>query len=85
MAKTKTKRKDGLIAWADSMPWILKLILCIPALDIFWAIYRIYKGVRTGNMVMLIVGILWIVPGAAFLWLVDLISTILFKRPRVCA
>ncbi len=61
----------------DELPFILKLILCIPALDIIWAVYRIVKGVVKESLVQLIVGILWIVPGAAFLWLVDIICVIL--------
>ncbi len=61
----------------DNLPFIVKLILCIPALDIIWAVYRIVKGVVNKSLVQLIVGILWIVPGAAFLWLVDIICVIL--------
>ena len=30
--------KNGFISAMDSMPWIVKLIVCIPALDIDWAI-----------------------------------------------
>lgn len=69
--------KNGFISAMDDLPLIVKIILCIPALDIIWAIYRIIKGVSTKNTLMIIIGILWIIPGAAFLWLVDLISIIL--------
>ena len=30
----------------DDMPWILKLVLCLPVLDIAWAVYRIVKGIK---------------------------------------
>ncbi len=60
----------------DNLPKLLKLILCLPALDIIWAVYRIIKGVTKESLVQLIIGILWIVPGAAFLWLVDMICLI---------
>lgn len=69
----------------DDMPWIVKLILCIPALNIVWAIYRIVKGISQKNTLMLVFGILWIVPGAVICWLVDLISTIVFGRPKFFA
>lgn len=69
----------------DNLPWIVKLLLCLPVLNIAWAVYRICKGVAKKSTLMLIVGILWIIPGAAFLWLVDLICTIIFKRPIVVA
>ena len=67
----------------DNLPWIVKLILCIPALDIVWAIYRIIKGLETKNTVMLIAGILWIFPGAAFLWIWDIVTTFLYKHPKL--
>lgn len=77
--------KSGFVSAMDGLPFIVKLILCIPALDIVWAIYRIVKGVSTNNVVMIVVGILWIIPGIAIGWLVDLISTILFGRPKFVA
>lgn len=74
-------KKNGIIKAFDELPWILKLILAIPALDVVWAIYRIIKGVTTDNLFLLVVGILWIVPGIAFGWIVDLVSIILYKHP----
>ena len=75
----------GFVKAMDKLPWIVKLILCIPALDIIWAIYRIVKGAATGNVLTLVVGILWIVPGAVICWLVDLISVIVYKRVKFFA
>lgn len=69
----------------DGLPWILKLILCIPALNIVWAVYRIVKGLSTKNTLMLIIGILWIIPGAVFCWLIDLICTIFSGKPTLFA
>ncbi len=77
--------KSGFVSAMDGLPFIVKLILCIPALDIVWAIYRIVKGVSTNNVIMIVVGILWIIPGIAIGWLIDLISTILFGRPKFVA
>ncbi len=69
----------------DNLPWIVKLLLCIPALNIAWGVYRICKGVETKNTLMLVVGILWIVPGAAFCWIIDFVSTIVWKKPMLIA
>ncbi len=66
----------NFIKMMDDLPWIVKIILCIPALDIIWAIYRIIKGASENNLVKLIIGILWIVPGAVFAWLIDMLSMI---------
>ena len=63
----------------DSFPFIVKLILCLPALDIVWAIYRIIKGIDKKDTFLLIVGILWIIGACTVTWLVDLITVILNK------
>ena len=73
--------KNALVAWFDDLPWILKIIFCIPMLDIVWAVYRIVKGVTEGNVLLIVLGILWIFPGSVVCWVLDLVTTILFKRP----
>ena len=77
--------KNGLVAALDGLPWIVKLILCIPCLDIVWAVYRIVKGLSTNNMLTLIFGILWIFPGAVICWVVDLVCVIIYGQPKVFA
>ena len=69
----------------DNLPWIVKLLLCLPVLDIVWAVYRIVKGVATKNVLILIFGILWIVPGSVFCWLIDLLCTIFASKPILFA
>lgn len=69
----------------DNLPWIVKLLLCLPIVDIIWAIYRIVKGVAKGNVLLIVAGILWIVLGAAILWLIDLICIIIFKNIKLFA
>lgn len=69
----------------DDLHWVIKLILCLPVLNLAWAIYRICKGAATNNTVMLVVGILWIFLGTTVLWIVDLVCTIIYKKPVICA
>lgn len=69
----------------DKLPWIAKLLLCLPVINIAWAIYRICKGASTNNTLMLVVGVLWIIFGSVVLWLVDLICTLVWKKPIVLA
>lgn len=75
----------GFIKWMDNAPFILKIIFSLPGINIIYGIYRIVKGLDKGNMVMLIVGILWIFLGAVAFWLIDLISVIIFKKPVLFA
>lgn len=72
-----------LIQAIDRLPKILKLILCIPALDIVWAIYRILKGVVKNDTLLILVGILWIVPGVVFAWIFDLVTVLLYDHPKL--
>lgn len=78
-------KKNGFVGAMDSLPWLVKLLLCIPALNIVWAVYRIVKGYTKKNTIMLVIGILWIIPGAVFCWLVDMICVIIWKQPKLFA
>lgn len=74
-----------LVKAFDNLPWLVKLLFCLPGLNILWAIYRICKGADTKNTLMLVVGILWVILGTTVLWIVDLICVITFKKPTVLA
>lgn len=65
----------------DNLPFALKLLFCIPALDIIWAIYRIIKGYSTNNTLLMIIGVLWIVPGVTIGWIIDIVTTLLNGKP----
>ncbi len=64
----------------DDLPLILKIILALPALDIVWGIYRIVKGVAYKNVVTLIFGILWIIPGSVICWILDIVTLLLTNK-----
>ena len=75
----------GFVKWMDNAPMLLKIIFALPGLDLIWAIYRIIKGATTGNVLLIIAGILWIILGWAILWIIDLICIIIFKKPTLFA
>jgi hypothetical protein len=71
-----------LVKAFDGLPWILKIILALPGIDgIAWGIYRIAKGVSKNDTTLIVVGILWIVFGFVILWVIDLVTIILYKKP----
>ena len=72
--------KNSFINAVDSLSFLVKVVLCLPVLDLVWAIYRIIKGYTAKDYLMLLVGILWIVPGAAFLWIIDIVCMLLNKK-----
>ncbi|HRF70355.1 MAG: hypothetical protein K2P14_00350 [Anaeroplasmataceae bacterium] len=63
-----------LIKAFDELPLIVKVILCIPMLDIVWSIYKICRSVDKSNIVGIVLGVLTIVPGAFFIWIIDLLT-----------
>lgn len=75
-----------LVKTFDGLPWILKLILALPVLDgLCWGIYRVAKGVSNKDNLLIIVGLIWIFAGAAILWIIDMVTIILYKKPTVFA
>ena len=61
----------------NNLPLLLKLILALPALDIVWSVARVCNGLAKKDLVWTIIGILTIVPGAVFMWLVDIVLILL--------
>lgn len=74
-------KKNELIKLFDELPWIVKLILCIPVLNIAWAVYRIIKGATENNIVTLVMGIVWVFAACTIGWLLDLIWVARNKQP----
>ena len=65
------------IKTVNKLPLIVKLLLCIPVVEIFYGICRIINQAARKDILLLIVAILTVIPGAAFMWLVDLVCVLL--------
>ena len=72
-----------LIKAVDKLPVIIKIILCLPFLDIVWAVYRILKGLVHKDTFTLVIGIIWVFGGCTVTWVWDLVTTILYKHPKL--
>lgn len=70
----------NLIKAFDDLPLIVKVILCIPMLDIVWSIYKICRSVDKSNVVGIVLGILTIFPGAFFIWIIDLVTLLIYGK-----
>ena len=68
-----------IIKAIDNLPWIAKLILCIPVLDIVWTVYRLLRSLDAKNTVAIVISIILFFC-APFVWLIDLICVILNKK-----
>lgn len=68
----------NLVKTVNDLPLIIKLLLCIPVVEIFYGICRVINQLAKGNILMLIVAILTIIPGAAFMWIVDVVCVLMY-------
>ncbi len=73
---------QDLINKVNGLPLIVKLLLCIPVVEIFYGICRVLNQLTKPNIdaISLVLAILTIIPGAAFMWLVDLIWVLVYNR-----
>ncbi len=67
----------ALIDAMAGLPKLVKLILCIPALDIIWTIYRLCRSLEKKNVVGIVLAIVLLIVGIPWVWLIDLICVIL--------
>lgn len=59
--------------WLEKQDLAVKILFALPFLDIVWGIYRIFKGLQSGDAMKLVIAILTIFPLGFIMWLVDLI------------
>lgn len=67
----------ALIDAMVGLPKLVKLILCIPALDIIWVIYRLCRSLEKKNVVGIVLAIVLLIVGIPFVWLIDLICVLI--------
>lgn len=68
---------DAFIKWMDGRSRLVKILFCLPFIDIIWAVYRILGAVKNKNILHLVLGIIWIFFGGFIGWILDLICIIL--------
>lgn len=64
----------------DDLPLIVKIILALPMIDIIWVVYRIIKSASRESVFGLILGVILLIVGLPFLWLVDIITLIVSNK-----
>ena len=64
----------------DNLPIILKVILAIPMLDIVWVIYRIVRSINNNSIFGIVLGVILLVVGIPFLWLIDIITLLITDK-----
>lgn len=70
----------NLVKAYKGLPWLVKLILCIPVLEIANTVVRLMDGIVKKDILKIVVSVLCIIPGAAFMWIVDLVWVLLYHK-----
>lgn len=69
----------AFITAMDNLPWIVKLLLCIPALDVVWTVYRLIKSIDASNVLGIVISVILFF-FSPFVWLIDIICVIVNKK-----
>lgn len=64
---------QDLLKQVDELPLIIKVILCIPAIEIFYGVCRIANGIAKNDILWIVLAILTVFPGTFFMWFLDLV------------
>ena len=54
---------QAFINWMNGRSRLVKLLFCLPVIDIIWGVYRVLGAIADKNWLRLVLGILWIVFG----------------------
>ncbi len=66
-------KKTGL----ETLPLWFKVILALPALDIVWMIFRVYKSIVKRHTFGIILGVALLIIGIPFMWIIDIFTLVL--------
>ena len=64
----------GFIVAMEKLPLLVKVILALPMLDIIWVVYRIVRSADAKSTFGILLGVIAIIVGIPFLWLIDIIT-----------
>ena len=67
---------QAFINWMNGRSRLVKLLFCLPVIDIIWGVYRVLGAVADKNWLRLVLGILWIVFGGFVGWILDILAVI---------
>ena len=69
-----------LINSFDNLPLWLKIVLALPGLDIVWAVYRLCRSIDKQNVLGIVLGVLMILICPVIMWLVDIITLVVYDK-----
>ena len=63
--------------WMDDRSRLVKILFCLPIVDILWGLYRLFGAIKDKNWARLVLAIIWILLGGEIAWILDLVCIII--------
>ena len=70
----------NLIKAVNDLPLIVKIILALPGLDLFWNIMRLVRSIDANNMLCIVLAVVLLIVGIPFVWVIDILCLVLKKN-----
>ena len=67
----------GFIDWMNGRSRIVKILFCLPIIDIIWGVYRLAGAIINKNVLHIVLAVIWILIAGFVGWVLDLIFIIL--------
>lgn len=63
--------------WMDDLPRIVKILFCLPIVDILWGVYRLGGAIANKNLLHIVLSVIWILWAGFIGWVLDLVAIII--------
>jgi len=70
---------SALVKAFDKLPKLIKILLALPVINIVWHFYRLFRSIDKKSILGIVLAILLICIGWSFMWIIDIITIILFN------
>lgn len=67
----------AFIKWMDDRSRLVKILFCLPIVDIIWGVYRLLGAIAKKDVLRLVLAIIWIVFAGFVGWILDLVAIII--------
>lgn len=68
---------SGFLKWVDDRSRLVKILFCLPIIDIIWGVYRLGGAIVHKDVLWIVLSVVWIFIAGFFGWLLDLICIII--------
>ncbi len=68
---------NAFCKWMDERSRLVKILFCLPFIDILWGVYRLGGAIANKNVLHIVLAVIWIVWGGFIGWVLDLVWIIL--------